>query len=165
MDRYIDFLSVKAVEAGYEEPSNEMSLGELKTFESTMKFEFDENLFKEAASKIKVSFLPGTKFIDPNTYGQLTENVFDCIKDKYVELIQTSRKEQRKNINNHKAYFELISSSMSNSESLVIEAQRKLYGLLGCDSKKWEDNGQTLLERGNGQFMMMAQTGLREKLK
>lgn len=37
--------------------------------------------------------------------------------------------------------------------------------MIGCDPKKWEDNGQFLLERGNGQFMMMAQTGLREKLK
>lgn len=80
-----------------------------------MKFDFDENIFKQAASKIKVNFLPGTKFIDPNTYGQLTDVVYDCIKDKYVELVQTSRKEQRKNVNNHKAYFELISSSMSNS--------------------------------------------------
>ena len=69
-----------------------MSLGELKPFEATMKFDFDENLFKEAASKIKVNFFPGTKLIDPNTYGQLTEFVYDCIKDKYVDLIQTSRK-------------------------------------------------------------------------
>lgn len=80
-------------------------------------------------------------------------------------MIQKSRKEQRKNINNHKAYFELINSSMTNAESLVIEGQRKLYGLIGCDVKKWEENGQMLLERGNGQFMMMSQTGLREKLK
>jgi len=54
---------------------------------------------------------------------------------------------------------------MTNAESLVIEGQRKLYGLIGCDVKKWEENGQMLLERGNGQFMMMSQTGLREKLK
>lgn len=160
-EHYIDFISVKAVEAGYEEASKEIALEQLKPFESTMKFEFDENLFKSAASKIKVNFLPGTKFIDHNTYGQLVDGVFDCIKDKYVELIKTSRKEQRKNINNHKVYFDLINSSLTNSESLIIEGQRKLYGLIGCDSNKWENNGQILLERGGGQFMMMAQTGLR----
>lgn len=54
---------------------------------------------------------------------------------------------------------------MSNTESLIVEAQRKIYSYLGFDPVKWEENEQVLLERGNGQYMMMAQTGLREKLK
>lgn len=57
-----------------------------------MKFEFDENQFKQIASKIKPNYLPGTKFIDINTYNELVDKTYDCIKDKYVELVKTSRK-------------------------------------------------------------------------
>lgn len=50
---------------------------------------------------------------------------------------------------------------MSNLESLVVEAQKKIYSTLGFDSTKWEANEQALLQKGAGQLMMMAQTGVR----
>lgn len=105
-----------------------------------MKFDFDEKQLKEIASSIKVNYLPNTKFIDANTYGQIIDKTFDLAKEKYVELVRNSRKEQRKNMANHKVYFELISSYMTNLESLVIQAQRKIYSTLGFDVTKWEEN-------------------------
>ncbi len=50
---------------------------------------------------------------------------------------------------------------MQNSESLIVEALRKIYSSIGCDPAKWEDNEQALLQRGAGQMMMVVQTGLR----
>ena len=88
---------------------------DLKPYQSTMKFDFDENQIKQLIASIKVNYIPGTKFIDLNTYNQLVDKTYDCIKEKYVELVKTSRKEQRKNIANHKTYFELINSFMSNA--------------------------------------------------
>ena len=88
---------------------------DLKPYQSTMKFDFDENQIKQLTASIKVNYIPGTKFIDLNTYNQLVDKTYDCIKEKYVELVKTSRKEQRKNIANHKTYFELINSFMSNA--------------------------------------------------
>lgn len=110
-----------------------------------MKFEFDEKQFKDIAATIKVNYLPGTKFIDVNTYSQLIDKTFDCIKDQYVHLIRDSRKEQRKNMGNHKVYFELIDASMNNAEALINEALRKMYILAGCDGAQWENNEQALL--------------------
>ncbi len=44
---------------------------------------------------------------------------------------------------------------------MIVEALRKMYSSIGCDPAQWEDNEQTLLQRGAGQQMMMVQTGLR----
>ena len=112
-----------------------------------MKFEFDDNQFKQIASKIKVNYLPGTKFIDANTYNEVIDKTFDCVRDKYVELVKSSRKEQRKNMANHKVYFELIDGFMNNAESLIAEGQRRLYAAIGGDVAKWEENEQALFRK------------------
>lgn len=103
-----------------------------------MKFEFNETQVKELTAPIKINYIPGTKFIDANTYSVLVDKSYDLIMDKYVDLVRDSRKEQRKNMANHKVYFELIDSFMSNSESLIAEGQRKLYSNLGFDVARWE---------------------------
>jgi hypothetical protein len=48
---------------------------------------------------------------------------------------------------------------------LIFEGQKVIYSALGCNSAQWEQNEQTLLEKGAGQYMMMAQGGLRERVK
>lgn len=138
IEKYIEFLSKKAMEAGFKESEPEITLQDFKPFKSSINFDFDDKVFKNLSSSIKVNLLPGTKFIDANTYTQLIEKTLDCVADKYVELVRSSRKEQRKNMSNHKVYFDLINGFMNNSEAMIIEAQRKLYVSLGFDANKWE---------------------------
>jgi len=66
---------------------------------------------------------------------------------------------------NHKVYYEQINSFFNNCESLLVQAQRQIYQNIGLDPSKWEMNEQTLIEKGMGQMLMMAQSGLRERIK
>lgn len=58
-------------------------MSDLKPYQSTMKFDFDEKQVKQLSNQIKVNFIPGTKFIDGNTYNQIIDKTYDVVKDKF----------------------------------------------------------------------------------
>jgi hypothetical protein len=57
-----------------------------------MDFKLDEKLLKDLSTTIKVNYLPGTKFVDANTYSQIVDKTYESVKDTYVDLVKTSRR-------------------------------------------------------------------------
>ncbi len=117
------------------------------------------------ASKIKIEYIPGTKYIGFVTYSQIVRGSFELIKEENIKLTKDARVQQRANIKDNAKYLAIMNEYLMNGEALIIEGQKLLARKVGLTDRQLEESEVFMIQNGLGGQLMMIQSQLRAEVK
>ncbi len=104
---------------------------------STFKHKFSEESLEEAKKHVEIKYLPNTyDTIHITTYAMIVDSAFGVVKDEYRRLTEEARKKQRSLRNDTPKYLEALTEYLTNTEVLIIDAQKAIAEKLGLTGNK-----------------------------
>lgn len=134
LKKYSEFVDSKVAESGYIAEVADLSI------KATVKFNFSDEIATKIASKIKIEYIPGTRYIGFQTYHQIVSGSFELIKDENSRLTKDARVQQRANLKDNAKYLAVLNEYLMNGEALIIEGQKTLARKVGLTDRQLEDS-------------------------